>query len=241
MLLGPSGCGKSTLLHMMGGVRPFDVVTPTTGTVLIDGKRCDGPHEDVVMVFQQYSNRPDMTVYENIEFPFTLKLWRNRVPRNEARQRVETMLAAVGLGDKRGLFPHQLSGGQNQRVALARALALRPRILLMDEPFGALDAQTREEMQALLAELYKTNPCLIMFVTHDVTEALVLGDRVIVFATQPAVVSDDFTIATNHARATANGCAHPRPSPCRSACCPGCTTRALARVRCASATDRRID
>jgi ABC-type nitrate/sulfonate/bicarbonate transport system ATPase subunit len=203
MLLGPSGCGKSTLLHMMGGVRPFDVVTPTSGTITIDGQRCDGPHEDVVMVFQQYSNRPDMTVYENIEFPFTLKLWRKRVSRNEAKQRVETMLAAVGLSDKHGLYPHQLSGGQNQRVALARALALRPRILLMDEPFGALDAQTREEMQALLGELYKTNPCLIMFVTHDVTEALILGDRVIVFATQPAIVSDDFTIAEPRPRDSA--------------------------------------
>jgi ABC-type nitrate/sulfonate/bicarbonate transport system ATPase subunit len=195
MLLGPSGCGKSTLLHMMGGVRPFGVTTPTSGTILIDGKRCDGPDEDVVMVFQQYANRPDMTVWENIYFPFTLKLWRNKVSRAEAKQRVEAMLHAVGLADKRNLYPYQVSGGQNQRVALARALVLRPRILLMDEPFGALDAQTREEMQGLLAELYRTTPCLVMFVTHDVTEALVLGDRVIVFATQPAIVSDDFTIA----------------------------------------------
>ena len=203
MLLGPSGCGKSTLLHMMGGVRPFDVVTPTSGTVQIDGKRCDGPHPDVVMVFQQYSNRPDMTVWENVYFPFTLKLWRSRVSAAEARQRVESMLTAVGLSDKRDLFPHQISGGQNQRVALARALVLRPRILLMDEPFGALDAQTREEMQRLLADLYRASPCLVMFVTHDVTEALVLGDRVIVFATQPAVVSDDFTIAQPRPRDSA--------------------------------------
>ncbi len=195
MLLGPSGCGKSTLLRMMGGVRPFEVVTPTKGKILIDGKPCDGPHEDAVTVFQRYANRPDMTVYDNVAFPFTLKLWRDKIPRNEWKDRTNAMLAAVGLSDKRDLYPYQLSGGQNQRVALARALVLRPRILLMDEPFGALDAQTREEMQALLAELYKTNPCLIMFVTHDVTEALVLGDRVIVFATQPAIVSDDFTIS----------------------------------------------
>jgi ABC-type nitrate/sulfonate/bicarbonate transport system ATPase subunit len=200
MLLGPSGCGKSTLLHMMGGVRPFGVVTPTSGTVMIDGKRCDGPSEDVVMVFQQYANRPDMTVWENIYFPFTLKLWRNKVSRAEAKQRTEAMLQAVGLADKRDLFPYQVSGGQNQRVALARALVLRPRILLMDEPFGALDAQTREEMQRLLADLYSNSPCLVMFVTHDVTEALILGDRVIVFATQPAIVSDDFTIATPRPR-----------------------------------------
>ncbi len=194
VLLGPSGCGKSTMLHMMGGVRPFDVRTPTSGSVLIDGKPCDGPHPDAVMVFQQYANRPDKTVWENVYFPFTLGLWRRQVSAAEARQRVEAMLAAVGLADKRDLYPHQISGGQNQRVALARALVLRPRILLMDEPFGALDAQTREEMQGLLASLYKANPCLVMFVTHDVTEALILGDRVIVFATQPAIVSDDFTI-----------------------------------------------
>jgi ABC-type nitrate/sulfonate/bicarbonate transport system ATPase subunit len=157
----------------------------------------------VVTVFQQYSNRPDLTVWENVYFPLSLKLWRSRIPASEAKQRVQAMLASVGLSDKRDLYPHQLSGGQNQRVALARALVLRPRILLMDEPFGALDAQTREEMQALLAELYRNNPCLVMFVTHDVTEALLLGDRVLVFATQPAIVSDDVTIAQPRPRDTA--------------------------------------
>ncbi|MGB0128078.1 MAG: ABC transporter ATP-binding protein [Rhodocyclaceae bacterium] len=195
MLLGPSGCGKSTLLHMMGGVRPFAVTTPTSGTVLIDGKECDGPHDDAIMVFQRYANRPDLSVFDNVAFPFRLKLWRQRVPENEWRQRVEEMLKAVGLADKQKLFPAQLSGGQNQRVALARALVLRPRILLMDEPFGALDAQTREEMQKLLIELYNARPCLVVFVTHDVTEALRLGDRVIVLSTQPAKVADDFAIA----------------------------------------------
>jgi ABC-type nitrate/sulfonate/bicarbonate transport system ATPase subunit len=198
MLLGPSGCGKSTLLRMLGGVRPFDIVTPTSGSVLIDGIPCAGPHDDAVMVFQQYANRPDLTVFENVIFPLTLALWRKRVPANERQSRAEALLEAVGLADKRNLFPHQLSGGQNQRVALARALALRPRILLMDEPFGALDAQTREEMQALLVKLYQASPCLVMFVTHDVSEALLLGDRVIVFSTQPATISDDFTI--NEAR-----------------------------------------
>ena len=203
MLLGPSGCGKSTMLHMMGGVRPFDVRTPTSGKVLIDDQACNEPHPDAVMVFQQYSNRPDKTVWENIYFPFTLGLWRRRVSSAEAKQRTEAMLASVGLSDKRDLYPHQISGGQNQRVALARALVLRPRILLMDEPFGALDAQTREEMQVLLANLYKDNPCLVMFVTHDVTEALILGDRVIVFATQPAIVSDDFAITVPRPRDSA--------------------------------------
>ena len=194
MLLGPSGCGKSTLLRMLGGVRPFEVATPTSGSILIDGAPCTGPHDDAVMVFQRYANRPDLTVFENVVFPFTLALWRNKVPRNEWQARADAELEAVGLADKRHLYPYQLSGGQNQRVALARALVLRPRILLMDEPFGALDAQTREEMQALLVKLYQANPCLVMFVTHDVSEALILGDRVIVFSTQPATISDDFSI-----------------------------------------------
>jgi ABC-type nitrate/sulfonate/bicarbonate transport system ATPase subunit len=203
MLLGPSGCGKSTLLHMMGGVRPFDVRTPTSGTVLVDGQECDGPHDDAVMVFQRYANRPDLSVFDNVAFPFRLKLWRQRVPETEWRPRVEEMLQAVGLADKQKLFPAQLSGGQNQRVALARALVLRPRILLMDEPFGALDAQTREEMQKLLIDLYNSRPCLVVFVTHDVTEALRLGDRVIVLSTQPAKVADDFVIAEPRPRSAA--------------------------------------
>jgi ABC-type nitrate/sulfonate/bicarbonate transport system ATPase subunit len=194
MILGPSGCGKSTILRMMGGVRPFGVASPTSGEVLINGVPCSGPHEDAVMVFQQYANRPDLTVRDNIAFPFRLKLWRDRVPKAEAKTRVDEMLVAVGLGDKGKLYPAQLRGGQNQRVALARALVLRPRILLMDEPFGALDAQTREEMQLLLVELIKAHPCLVLFVTHDVTEALLLGDRVLVLSTSPAQIADDFTI-----------------------------------------------
>jgi ABC-type nitrate/sulfonate/bicarbonate transport system ATPase subunit len=194
MLLGPSGCGKSTILRMMGGVRPIGVVTPTRGSVLVDGKECTGAHEDAVMVFQRYANRPDLTVWDNVAFPFRLSLWRGRVPQAEWRARVDDILKAVGLWEHRALRPAQLSGGQNQRVALARALVLEPRILLMDEPFAALDAQTRVEMQQLLNALYERRPCLIVFVTHDVTEALALGDRVTVLSTQPARIADDFTI-----------------------------------------------
>jgi ABC-type nitrate/sulfonate/bicarbonate transport system ATPase subunit len=194
MLLGPSGCGKSTLLRIMGGVRLFDIKTPTTGQVFIDGKPCDDAHDDVVMVFQRYANRPDLSIWDNVAFPFRMKLWKKKVPKAEQKQRVNEMLEAVGLADKSELRPSQISGGQNQRVALARALVLRPRILLMDEPFGALDAQTREEMQHLLVDLYKKQQCLVVFVTHDVTEALLLGDRVIVLSTQPATIADDFTI-----------------------------------------------
>ncbi len=200
MLLGPSGCGKSTLLRMMGGVRPNDVETPTSGTVEIDGKRCDGPHDDVITVFQRYANRPDLNVFDNVAFPFRFRLWARRVPRSEWAGRVNQVLEAVGLSDKRDLLPAQLSGGQNQRVALARALVLRPRILLMDEPFAALDAQTRQEMQALLVELHRQQPCLVVFVTHDVTEAMLLADRVVVLSTSPAQISDDFTITEPRAR-----------------------------------------
>ena len=194
VVLGPSGCGKSTLLYMMGGVRPFAVQSPTSGSILIDGQVCHGAHDDAVMVFQRYANRPDLTVYENIALPFQFALWKRRVTQAEWKRRMSEMLEAVGLADKKDYLPAQLSGGQNQRVALARALVLRPRILLMDEPFGALDAQTREEMQKLLIALHKTWPCLIVFVTHDVTEALMLGDRVIVLSTQPATIADDFEI-----------------------------------------------
>ena len=194
MLLGPSGCGKSTRLRMMGGVRPFGVVTPTTGTVTIGGKPCTEAHENAVMVFQRYANRPDLSVWENVALPFRFSLWKKRFTRKVWEKRVDEVLDSVGLADKRDLRPAQLSGGQNQRVALARALVLRPGILLMDEPFAALDAQTREEMQRLLVELWKQAQCLVIFVTHDVSEALVLGDRVIVLSTSPAKIVDDFTI-----------------------------------------------
>jgi len=200
MLLGPSGCGKSTLLRMLGGVRPWNVKTPTSGLVEVDGQPCEAEHPDVVMVFQQYANRPDMTVRQNVRYPFTFGEWRRRLPAAEVDQRVDAMLASVGLSDKRDLYPAQLSGGQNQRVALARALVLRPRVLLMDEPFGALDAQTRANMQALLVDLHEQNPCVIVFVTHDVTEALLLGDRVIVLSTQPARIIDDFGIGAQQPR-----------------------------------------
>jgi ABC-type nitrate/sulfonate/bicarbonate transport system ATPase subunit len=194
MLLGPSGSGKSTILRMMGGVRPIGVRTPTSGEVLIHGQPCHGPHDDAVMVFQRYANRPDLTVRENVAFPFRLGLWKRKVPRAEQNQRIDQILEAVGLADKQALRPSQLSGGQNQRVALARALVLQPKVLLMDEPFGALDAQTREEMQHLLVDLFNLQPCIVVFVTHDVAEALLLGDRVIVLSTRPAKVALNFAI-----------------------------------------------
>jgi ABC-type sulfate/molybdate transport systems ATPase subunit len=138
------------------------------------------------MVFQRYANRPDLSVYDNVAFPFRFRLWRERVPEKEWRARVDDMLEAVGLADKRGLHPAQLSGGQNQRVALARALVLQPRILLMDEPFGALDAQTRDEMQHLLIKLYRNGPVWSCSSPTMSPRRSMLGDRVIVLSTQPA-------------------------------------------------------
>lgn len=199
MLLGPSGSGKTTLMRLFGGVRvPFHVQCPTSGTVYIDGKLVTGQHDDAVTVFQAYGNLPHLTVYENVYFPFEFKLWRQKVSKKEAHERVVAMLAAVGLTDKADLRPASLSGGQRQRVAIARALVLRPRILLMDEPFGALDAQTRADMQKLLVRLHKEQPCLTIFVTHDVTEAIALGDRVIVLSMKPARVAEDFAIDYPH-------------------------------------------
>lgn len=194
MLLGPSGCGKSTLLRLMGGVRPLGVQSPTSGSVKIDGQEVHGAHPDVVMVFQRYLNRPDLTVRQNVAFPFRFKLWRDKVDKAERERRIDEVLEAVGLADKGSHRPSQLSGGQNQRVALARALVLRPKYLLADEPFGALDAQIRAEMQQLLMELIERFPLMVVFVTHDITEALLLGDRVTVLSTPPATVADDFRI-----------------------------------------------
>ena len=194
MLMGPSGCGKSTLLKMLGGVRPDNIKCPTSGEVLIAGESCYAAHDDVVMVFQKYANRPDLTALENITFPFQLKLWRDRVPEPERIRRVEEILKVVGLEHKKMLLPSELSGGQNQRVALARALVLRPKILLLDEPFGALDPQTRTEMQQLLLRLLAEQECLVVFVTHDVDEALLLADEVTVLSRPPAKVQRRFTI-----------------------------------------------
>jgi ABC-type nitrate/sulfonate/bicarbonate transport system ATPase subunit len=193
MLMGASGCGKSTLLRMLGGVRPQGVKTPSSGTIIEEflsqeTREVTDCLDDAVMVFQRYANRPDLTVRQNIAFPFTLDVWRKRVPIDEARDRVEQLVNEVGLKDKENLYPHQLSGGQNQRVALARALVTQPKILLLDEPFSALDHKLRVQMQQLLVDLWNSHPCLVVMVTHDPREATALGDRIILLAGKPAKV-----------------------------------------------------
>jgi len=194
MLMGPSGCGKSTLLRMMGGVRPYNVVTPTKGTVKLFGEPCNGAHDDTVMVFQHYANLPHLSVRKNVALPFRLGLWKSRIDPAEQERRIDWALDRVGLADRAHNRPSQLSGGQNQRVAIARALVLQPKILLMDEPFGALDAQTRREMQDLLIDLIAEIGSTVVFITHDVDEALIMGDRIIVLSSPPAQLALDLLL-----------------------------------------------
>ena len=195
MLMGPSGSGKSTLMRMLGGVRPVDVKTPTSGTILIDNVLCLDQSDEAITVFQQYTNRPDMTVRENIAFPFQFNVWKKRVSKEEQNKRVQNLLDEMGLSDKAKLYPSQLSGGQNQRVALARAMVTQPSILLMDEPFSALDPFIREDMQKLLLQLQEKHAMFVVFITHDVQEALTVGDRVVILSTQPATIVDDIILA----------------------------------------------
>ncbi|MYV75313.1 ATP-binding cassette domain-containing protein [Streptomyces sp. SID1046] len=179
-VVGPSGCGKSTLLRTLAGLLP-----PLDGVVEQDGAPVRGPDADRALVFQDDALLPWRTVRANVELP--LAIGRSRPPRAERRRIAGEWLERVGLDGHAHKYPHQLSGGQRQRVQLARALAARPRAVLMDEPFGALDAQTRAEMQDLLVDVLAGTGATVVFVTHDVDEALFLGDRVDLLATARVV------------------------------------------------------
>ncbi|MFD5108306.1 ABC transporter ATP-binding protein [Streptomyces cinereoruber] len=172
-VVGPSGCGKTTLLRTLAGLLP-----PLEGRVTQDGEAVRGPGADRALVFQHDALLPWRTVRANVELPLAIR----RVPRAERRRAAEEWLERVGLAEHAARLPHRLSGGQRQRVQLARALAGRPRAVLMDEPFGALDAHTRAGMQDLLVEILRGTGATVVFVTHDVDEALHLGDRVALFA-----------------------------------------------------------
>src|SRR5258708_14303342 len=169
VLLGPSGCGKSTLLRMIAGLD-----TPDTGEVLVNGQPVHGPGKDRGMVFQKYTSLPWLTVQENVEYGMKI----NNVPAAQRKEAAEHLLKAVGLAEFAGVYPETLSGGMQQRVAIARTLALRPSVILMDEPFGAVDAQTRSEMQQLLLQVWDETACTILFVTHDLEEAFYLADTI---------------------------------------------------------------
>ena len=184
-LLGPSGCGKSTLLNIVAGF-----LAPTTGRVLVDGTPVTGPGADRGVVFQEYVLFPWLTVAGNVEFGLTLTGAPAEVRRRTAARYVEM----VGLRAHAEKFPVQLSGGMKQRVAIARALANSPSIILMDEPFGALDAQTREILQDELSKIQRVEHKTVIFVTHSIREAVYLGDRVVVMTSAPGRIKQVFDI-----------------------------------------------
>ena len=177
VFLGPSGCGKSSILKTVAGLQPA-----TRGQVRIDGAEVAGPSRDRGMVFQQYTSFPWLTVLENVEYGPKLA----GEPRGERRRRSMAVLQKVGLAEFAGQYPKSLSGGMKQRVAIARTLVNKPRILLMDEPFGALDPFTRWEMQTLLLDISHKEDNTILFVTHDVEEAVYVGDVIFVLSPRPA-------------------------------------------------------
>ncbi len=179
MIVGPSGCGKTTLINILGGLN-----TPSSGQVLLDGRPVEGPGADRGMVFQGYSLFPWLSVQKNVEFGLKMK----KVPKDERSQIAKKYIELVGLTGFEQALPKQLSGGMKQRVAIARTLANEPEILLMDEPFGALDAQTRVVMQELLADISKKTKTTILFITHDIDEAVLLGDRIYVMSRRPGTV-----------------------------------------------------
>ena len=185
--LGPSGCGKSTVLRLVAGLAPQH--PPTSGSVTVLGRPVVGPGADRGMVFQDYTSFDNRTVLDNVAFGLECR----GVPRREREAEGREWIARVGLDPRRdaGKYPHELSGGMRQRVAIARTLILRPRVILMDEPFGALDPATRLDMQDLLVKLWREVQATVLFVTHSVEEAVYLGDRVFVMATTPGRIVDE--------------------------------------------------
>src|SRR6058998_1226793 len=189
-ILGPSGCGKSTVLRLIAGLRPH--YPETEGTVLVADKPIERPGSDRSMVFQDYTSFDNRTVEDNVAFGLECR----GVPASERRERAREWIAKVGLDVKRDAvkYPSELSGGMRQRVAIARTLILSPRIILMDEPFGALDPTTRLHMQELLVDLWKEAEATVFFVTHSIEEAVYLGDRVYIFSSAPGTIIREMTI-----------------------------------------------
>ena len=185
MIVGPSGCGKTTLINIIGGLEPA-----TNGHVLLDGRDVSGPGADRGMVFQGYSLFPWLSVRKNVEFGLKMK----GVPAAERSEKARNYIDLVGLSGFENALPRQLSGGMKQRVAIARTLANEPEVLLMDEPFGALDAQTRVVMQELLADISRRTHTTILFITHDIDEAVLLGDRIYVMTRRPGAIRDVLTV-----------------------------------------------
>jgi ABC-type nitrate/sulfonate/bicarbonate transport system ATPase subunit len=190
-ILGPSGCGKSTLLRIVAGL-----ARPTRGVVRLDGNVIQGPGQDRGMVFQSYTLFPWLTVKENIRFGLEI----SGVPKSEQEQVAQEFIGKVGLRGFENAYPKGLSGGMKQRVAIARALANSPAILLLDEPFGALDAQTRSLMQEILTQVWEDLHKTILFVTHDVEEAIFLSDRVFVMTARPGKIKAEIPVSLERPR-----------------------------------------
>ena len=191
VLLGPSGCGKSTLLRMIAGLDK-----PSSGQVLVNGEIVTHPGKDRGMVFQKYTSFPWLTVADNIAYGMKI----NGVPEALRKETVDRLLKSVGLSEFANVYPETLSGGMQQRVAIARTLALRPSVILMDEPFGALDAQTRSDMQQLLLQIWDETACTILFVTHDVEEAVYLADRIFIMSSHPGTIVEDVEVPFDRPR-----------------------------------------
>ena len=185
MIVGPSGCGKTSLINIIGGLDEA-----TSGEVLLDGKAVNGPGADRGMVFQGYSLFPWLSVQKNVEFGLKMK----KLPAAKRTEQAQKYIRLVGLEGFEDALPRQLSGGMKQRVAIARTLANEPEVLLMDEPFGALDAQTRVVMQELLADISRRTGTTILFITHDIDEAVLLGERIYVMSRRPGTVREAITV-----------------------------------------------
>ena len=186
-VLGPSGCGKSTMLNLIAGFP--EVCPPSSGEVLVRGQPVPGPGRDRGMIFQRYSSFPHKTVLQNVLFGLELNAGELGLSAAQRLELADHWIKRVGLAPHRFKYPHQLSGGQQQRVAIARSLVLKPRIILMDEPFSALDEPTRLEMQKLILELWEEVQATVFLVTHSISEAVYLGDRVWIFTPAPGRVA----------------------------------------------------
>ena len=184
-LLGPSGCGKTTLIRIIAGLLSAD-----RGEVLVNSQLVNSPGHDRCMVFQQFGLLPWRTVMSNVEFGLEI----DGVPREERRALADKYLELVGLKGFENYYPHQISGGMQQRVGIARALSKKPEILLMDEPFGAVDAQTREQLQEELLKIWAQTETTVVFVTHSIDEAIYLSDRVVVMQARPGRIKEEVAI-----------------------------------------------
>jgi NitT/TauT family transport system ATP-binding protein len=206
-VVGPSGCGKSTLLQIVAGLVPA-----TSGQVRLDGAPVQGPPPGAIYVFQQYTKSiyPWKTVLDNVLFGIAYSRFsRERLTRTEIQQRCVAMLERVRLSDFAHYYPYQLSGGMQQRVALARALVCHPQVLLMDEPFSAVDALTRSELQDLVLQLWQELRPTVVFVTHDIEEAIYLSERVVVLTRAPAQLAESVTVELPHPRTQLETREHP--------------------------------